>query len=84
MDEDQAPDTDIRPDRRLPASRLRRRSEPTDQGPEPMRPQSLFAPRSVAGGRVQIYGCSPVFLLLSLLASLILTILLNVVFGFLS
>lgn len=41
---------------------------------------SLFAPKSFAGGRVQVYGCSPKFLLLSLLLSLLLTILLNVLF----
>jgi hypothetical protein len=37
----------------------------------------LFGPRDVAGGRVQIWGCSPGCLLLSLLVSIVLTILLN-------
>ena len=52
------------------------------QAPEPGVPPggSLFAPRSFAGGRVQVFGCSPGFLLISLLASLFLTILLNALF----
>jgi len=37
----------------------------------------LFGPRDVAGGRVQIWGCSPGCLLASLLVSIVLTILLN-------
>ncbi len=41
---------------------------------------SLFASKSFAGGRVQVYGCSPGFLLLSLVVSVVLTILLNVLF----
>ena len=36
-----------------------------------------FAPRSFAGGRVRVYGCSPGCLGASVLISLILTILLN-------
>jgi hypothetical protein len=39
--------------------------------------QWLFGPRDVAGGRVQVWGCSPGCLLLSLLVSIVLTILLN-------
>ncbi|MBA2469026.1 MAG: hypothetical protein H0V37_06435 [Chloroflexia bacterium] len=39
--------------------------------------RSLFAPRSIGGGRVQVIGCSPGCLLISLLASVVLTILLN-------
>ena len=42
------------------------------------RVRSLFQPRSFAGGRVQVFGCSPGCLIVSLLASIILTILLNV------
>lgn len=37
----------------------------------------LFGPRDVAGGRVQVWGCSPGCLLVSLLVSIVLTILLN-------
>ena len=40
--------------------------------------RSLFQPRSVAGGRVQVFGCSPGCLIVSLVVSVILTILLNV------
>jgi hypothetical protein len=36
-----------------------------------------FGPRSYRGGRVQIFGCSPGCLLLSLLGSLLLTLALN-------
>lgn len=39
----------------------------------------LFGPRDVAGGRVQVWGCSPGCLLLSLLVSIVLTILLNLI-----
>jgi hypothetical protein len=39
----------------------------------------LFGPRDVAGGRVQVYGCSPGCLLVSLLVSIILTVLLNLI-----
>jgi hypothetical protein len=37
----------------------------------------LFGPRSVANGRIQIYGCSPGCIILSLIVSLILSILLT-------
>lgn len=37
----------------------------------------LFGPRDVAGGRVQVWGCSPGCLLVSLLVSIVLTVLLN-------
>jgi hypothetical protein len=44
----------------------------------------LFGPRSFAGGRVQVYGCSPgcllVSLIVSVLASILLTLLLNAIF----
>lgn len=36
-----------------------------------------FGGRSMAGGRVQVFGCSPGCLLLSLLVSVVLTILVN-------
>jgi hypothetical protein len=37
----------------------------------------LFSPRSYRGGQVKVYGCSPGCLLVSLLLSLFVTILLN-------
>jgi hypothetical protein len=44
---------------------------------------TLFGPRSVAGGRVQIYGCSPgcivMSLAISLILSIVLTLLLNAI-----
>ena len=39
-----------------------------------------FAPTSLAGGRVRVYGCSPGCLIISLVVSLILTLLLNGIF----
>ncbi len=39
-----------------------------------------FAPRLFAGNRVRVYGCSPGYLILSLLLSLILTLILNSIF----
>lgn len=39
---------------------------------------SLFGPRKYGGGRVQVYGCSPGCLLVSLLLSLFLTLVVNV------
>lgn len=36
-----------------------------------------FGPRTFAGGRVRVYGCSPGCLIASLLVSLLLTLLLN-------
>jgi hypothetical protein len=39
--------------------------------------RSLFGPREFRGSRVQVYGCSPGCLLLSILASIVLTVLLN-------
>lgn len=39
-----------------------------------------FGPRSFAGGRVRVYGCSPGCLAASLVVSLILTLLLNALF----
>lgn len=41
------------------------------------RGSSLFAPKSFAGGRVQVFGCAPGFLIVSLVLSLLLTLLLN-------
>lgn len=38
-----------------------------------------FKGRSFGGGRVQVFGCSPGCLLVSLLASIALTVLLNVI-----
>ena len=38
----------------------------------------MFRPRSFGGGRVQVFGCSPGCLLLSLAISVIVTLLLNV------
>ena len=38
----------------------------------------LFGPRSIAGGRVQLYGCSPGCIVLSLIVSLVLSILLSI------
>lgn len=37
----------------------------------------FFGPRNMAGGRVQVYGCSPGCILLMILVSLVLTVLLN-------
>jgi len=37
----------------------------------------MFRPRSYKGGRVQVYGCSPGCLLVSLAVSLFLTLALN-------
>jgi hypothetical protein len=37
----------------------------------------LFGPRSYRGGKVKVYGCSPGCLLVSLLLSVFLTIVLN-------
>lgn len=50
-----------------------------DQGPQSgtFSRGSMFAPRSFAGGKVQVFGCSPGFLIISLIASILLTILLN-------
>lgn len=42
-----------------------------------MRP--LFQPRSFRGGTVQVYGCSPRCILLSLLVSIVLTVVLNII-----
>jgi len=47
-------------------------------------PGGLFAPRSFAGGRVQVFGCSPGCLIMSLVISVVLsvvlTLLLNAIF----
>ncbi len=44
----------------------------------------LFGPRSMAGGRVQVYGCSPGCLVISILASIFLTLILNGFLGLLT
>jgi hypothetical protein len=79
MDIKPGPGEDAEEERRFPASRLRRRGEGAGAAPGagPRPGGSLFAPRSVAGGRVQVFGCSPGFLLISLGVSIFLTILLN-------
>lgn len=41
--------------------------------------RSLFEPRRFGGGRVQVFGCSPGCLLLSLVVSIALTVLLNLI-----
>ena len=38
----------------------------------------MFRPRTFRGGRVQVYGCSPGCLVISLAVSVLLTILINV------
>jgi hypothetical protein len=47
-------------------------------------PGGMFEPRSLAGGRVQVFGCSPGCLILSLVVSvvlsIVLTLLLNLIF----
>ena len=75
---------EVEPQRALEPDEVLELSQPLgrDRAPEPdVQPRgSLFAPRSFAGGRVQVFGCSPGFLLISLLVSLFLTILLNALF----
>jgi hypothetical protein len=44
------------------------------------RPNPLFAPRSFGNGRIQAWGLAPGCLIASLVASVLLTILLNIVF----
>ncbi|MEA2582280.1 MAG: hypothetical protein QOF33_365 [Thermomicrobiales bacterium] len=41
---------------------------------------SLFGPRTYAGGRVRVFGCSPGCLVLSLIISILLTLFLNALF----
>ncbi|CAN5364182.1 MAG: hypothetical protein H0V47_04325 [Chloroflexia bacterium] len=43
--------------------------------------RSFFGPRSVGGGRMQVWGCSPGCLLVSLLLSIVLTVILNLLIG---
>ena len=40
----------------------------------------MFGPRSFGNGRIQVWGCSPGCLIASLLASVVLTLLLNAMF----
>ena len=53
-----------------------RRSSPF--GPGGIGP--MFGPRSFGGGRIQVWGCSPGCLVVSLIASVVLTLLLNAIF----
>jgi hypothetical protein len=39
--------------------------------------RDLFGPRSYNGGRIQVWGCSPGCLILSIVVSVLLTVLLN-------
>jgi hypothetical protein len=41
---------------------------------------SMFGPRSFGNGRIQVWGCSPGCLIASLVASVVLTLLLNAMF----
>jgi hypothetical protein len=43
--------------------------------------RDLFGPRSYKGGRIQVWGCSPGCLILSIVVSVLLTILLNLAIG---
>src|SRR5215208_5998553 len=43
-------------------------------------PGSMFGPRTFGNGRVQVWGCSPGCLITSLIASVVLTLLLNALF----
>lgn len=43
--------------------------------------RDIFGPRSYKGGRVQVWGCSPGCIILSIVVSVVLTILLNVGFS---
>jgi hypothetical protein len=43
--------------------------------------RDMFGPRSYKGGRVQVWGCSPGCLILSIVVSVLLTILLNLAIG---
>ena len=89
MGNEREPNGDAGGRRRFPAARLRRpepgagiedeAGQEFGAGPAPSR--SPFAPRSFGGGRVQVFGCSPAFLLISLVASVVLTLLLNLVLG---
>lgn len=43
--------------------------------------RDVFGPKSYKGGRVQVWGCSPGCLILSIVVSVLLTIFLNLVLG---
>ena len=43
--------------------------------------RDMFGPRSYKGGRVQVWGCSPGCIILSIVVSIVLTILLNLAVG---
>ncbi len=60
-----------------------------EEEPEPPAPPSgfgragfgpMFGPRSFGNGRIQVWGCSPGCLIASLIASVVLTLLLNAMF----
>ncbi len=80
MEQEPRPAPTSKDSRRFPASRLRRR--PTEQLPPETMPSDPLpmAGRRLGSGRVQAYGCSPRFLLISIVLSLILTIVLNALF----
>ncbi len=54
-------------------------AEPLDTGYGGRSAGDPFGPRTFAGGRVRVYGCSPGCLLTSLLVSIFLTLLLNTI-----
>ncbi len=54
-------------------------AEPLETGYGGSRAGDAFDPRTFAGGRVRVYGCSPGCLLTSLLVSIFLTLLLNTI-----
>ena len=59
-----------------------------DEVEQPRRPSAfdggrlgpMFGPRSFGNGRIQVWGCSPGCLIASLVASVVLTLLLNAMF----
>jgi hypothetical protein len=60
--------------------RRQQREEPPGWDPGRMfggRGGGVFGPRSFAGGRVQVYGCSPGCILISLVVSVVLSVLLT-------
>lgn len=89
MDSDQESGANGASGRRFPAARLRRPEAGPSIGadgepeydPAPTPTRSPFAARSFAGGRVRVFGCSPAWLLLSLVASVVLTVVLNLLIG---
>ncbi len=43
--------------------------------------RDMFGPKSYKGGRVQVWGCSPGCIILSIVVSVIMTVLLNLAIG---